>query len=147
MAPIEVHGMGLSAPCRIVYMTCEVLGLEYNMVECDLMNGGNKTPEYLKMNPQHTIPAMKDGDFCLNESRVIATYLVNKHGKDDKLYPKETVTRALVDQRLYFDMGVFYKAMGDIVVSFPLSLFSTCFYLRHFSSAVSCHVWRPSCWR
>ncbi len=119
---IEVHGMALSAPCRIVYMTCEVLGVEYNMVECDLMNGGNKTPEYLKMNPQHTIPTMKDGDFCLNESRVIATYLVNKYGKDDKLYPKETVARALVDQRLYFDMGVFYKAMGDIVVSVKISI-------------------------
>ena len=110
---LEIHGMALSAPCRIAYMTCELLGLEYKMVECDLMNGGNKTPEYLKMNPQHTIPCLKDGDFCLNESRVIATYLINKHGKDDKLYPKDTVTRAMVDQRLYFDMGTFYKAFGE----------------------------------
>ena len=72
------------------------------------------------MNPQHTIPCMKDGDFVLTESRVMATYLVNKYGKDDKLYPKETNVRAIVDSRLYFDMGVFYKAMGDIVVSFTL---------------------------
>ena len=57
------------------------------------------------MNPQHTIPCMKDGDFCLNESRAIATYLITKYGKDDKLYPKDVVTRAIVDQRLYFDMG------------------------------------------
>ena len=115
---IKVHGMGLSAPCRIVYLTCEALGIEYEQVECDLMNGGHKTEEYLKINPQHTIPAMEDGEFCLNESRVIATYLVAKYGKDDKLYPKDINQRAIVDQRLYFDMGVFYKAMGDIVVSF-----------------------------
>ena len=51
------------------------------------------------MNPQHNIPTMKDGDFCINESRVIATYLINKHAKDDKLYPKDTVTRAIVDHR------------------------------------------------
>ena len=57
------------------------------------------------MNPQHTIPCMKDGDFCLNESRAIATYLITKYGKDDKLYPKDVVTRAIVDQRLYFDLG------------------------------------------
>ena len=69
------------------------------------------------MNPQHTIPTMKDGDFCLNESRATAIFLVSKYGKDDKLYPKDVTTRAIIDQRLYFDMGVFYKAFGEIVVS------------------------------
>jgi len=112
---VEIHGMGLSAPCRIVYMTCEALGIEYKMVECNLMKEDHMKPEFLAMNPQHTIPCMKDGDFVLTESRVMATYLVNKYGKDDKLYPKETNVRAIVDSRLYFDMGVFYKAMGDIV--------------------------------
>ena len=115
--PIEIHGMAASAPCRIPYMTCEVLGLDYTMVKCDLRAGDHMKPEYLKMNPQHTVPCMKDGDFCINESRVIATYLVNKYGKDDKLYPKDVVTRAIVDQRLYFDMGVFYKSFGECVVS------------------------------
>ena len=70
---------------------------------------------FFQMNPQHTIPCMKDGDFCLNESRAIATYLITKYGKDDKLYPKDVVTRAIVDQRLYFDMGNFYKSFGDCV--------------------------------
>merc|ERR1712045_1022756 len=50
-----------------------------------------------------------------NESRGIATYLISKYGKNDKLYPKDVATRAIVDSRLYFDMGVFYKAMGNIV--------------------------------
>ena len=118
---VEVYGMGLSSPCRLVHLTCEALGIEYKVVETNIMEGANKTPEYLKMNPQHTIPTMKDGDFCLNESRGIATYLIKKYGKDDKLYPKETNTRAIVDQRLYFDMGVFYKSMGDVVVSFDFS--------------------------
>ncbi len=74
-------------------------------------------PLVFQINPQHNIPAIKDGDFCLNESRAIAAYLVNAHGKDDKLYPKCAKARAIVDQRLYFDMGIFYKAFGDIVVS------------------------------
>ena len=69
------------------------------------------------MNPQHTVPTLKDGDFIMNESRAAATYLIGKYGKDDKLYPKDLKTRAMVDQRLYFDMGTFYKAFGDIVVS------------------------------
>ena len=69
------------------------------------------------MNPQHTIPTLKDGDFCMNESRAAAAYLATKYGKDDKLYPKGAEERAVVDQRMYFDMGFFYKSFGDCVVS------------------------------
>merc|ERR1711879_535601 len=115
MAPIEVYGMSLSAPCRIVNMTAECLGLDYEFKVVDLMAGEHMKPEFLAMNPQHNIPTMKDGDFVMNESRAIAAYLVNKHGADDKLYPKDAETRARVDQRLYFDMGVFYKAFGECV--------------------------------
>jgi len=115
MAPIEVYGMKPSAPCRIVEMTAEVLGLEYVSKVVDLRTGDNMKPEYLAMNPMHNIPTVKDGDFVLNESRAAAAYLINKYAKDDSLYPKDAETRARVDQRLYFDMGIFYKAFGDIV--------------------------------
>nr|AQS22597.1 glutathione S-transferase delta-epsilon 2 [Pseudodiaptomus poplesia] len=113
MAPIEIYGMQLSAPCRIVEMTCEMLGLEYNFNQVDLMAGEHMKPEYLAINPQHNIPAIVDGEFKINESRAIAGYLAHKYGKDDTLYPKDPETRAIVDQRMYFDMGVFYKACGD----------------------------------
>ena len=35
--------------------------------------------------------------------------MANKYGAEGTLYPKDAETRARVDQRLYFDMGVFYK--------------------------------------
>ena len=72
------------------------------------------------MNPQHNVPCLNDNGFILNESRGIATYLVAKYGKDDKLYPKDAKIRAVVDQRLYFDIGTFYRAMHDIVVILKL---------------------------
>ena len=90
-------------------MTAECLGLEYNFKQVDIMAGEHMQPKYLAINPQHTIPTMVDGEVVLNESRAIAAYLVNKYGKNDKLYPKDPVARARVDQRLYFDMGVFYE--------------------------------------
>nr|ALS05261.1 glutathione S-transferase delta-epsilon 2 [Tortanus forcipatus] len=115
MTTIDIYGMDLSAPVRIVQMTAECLGIKYNFKKVDLLAGENMTPEYLKINPMHNIPAVVDGDLNMNESRAVAGYLVNKYGKDDKLYPKDPVTRYYVDHRLYFDMGVLYKAFGDIV--------------------------------
>ena len=117
---IDVHGTALSPPCRLVYMTCEVLGIEYKSIEVDLFKGMTRTPEYLKMNPQHTVPTMVDGKLVLNESRAIATYLgsmASQYGGNAKLYPDNNITRAKIDQKLYFDAGTFYKAFQDNVVS------------------------------
>ena len=129
---IDIHGMNLSGPCRIIYMTAECLGLEYNMIECDLFKGENKTEEYLKLNIQHSIPTLVDGKTILNESRVAAAYLVNKYGKDDKLYPKDPETRAMVDQMLYFDMGVLYKSYGEVMVNIDFYKFEPISHVTFF---------------
>ena len=36
---VEVYGMALSAPCRMVYMTCEALGVDYERINVDLFKG------------------------------------------------------------------------------------------------------------
>uniref|UniRef100_A0A336KHT3 glutathione transferase n=1 Tax=Culicoides sonorensis TaxID=179676 RepID=A0A336KHT3_CULSO len=80
-----------SSPCRAVQMTAKAVGL----------------------NPQHCIPTLVDNGFSLWESRAIQVYLVEKYGKDDSLYPKDVQQRALVNQRLYFDMGTLYQRFAD----------------------------------
>ena len=106
--------MDASAPCRSVIMTAKVLGVELNLKVLNLMIGEHMTPEFLKINPQHNIPTIDDDGFYMNESRAICAYIVNQYGKDDKLYPKDPKTRARVDQRMYFDMGVFYYRFGQL---------------------------------
>merc|ERR1712002_1137303 len=110
----------MSAPCRIVAMTADCLGLEYDYRNINLMTGEQMQPKFLSINPQHSLPTLVDGDLILNESRPIAGYLVNKYGKNDKLYPKDPVIRAKVDQRLFFDMGTFYQALGKLI--YPVAL-------------------------
>lgn len=102
-----------SAPCRSVLLTAKALGIDLNLKLTNLMAGEHMTPEYLKMNPQHTIPTLNDNGFCLWESRAIQVYLVEKYGKTSSLYPTDPQKRAIVNQRLYFDMGTLYQRFAD----------------------------------
>ncbi len=70
------------------------------------------------MNPQHTIPVLKDGDFCLSESKAIAAYIASKFDKSGKMYPEDAVIRSKVDQRIYFHETTFYGRFAEVIVSF-----------------------------
>lgn len=73
-----------------------------------------------QINPQHTAPAIVDNGFALSESRAIIKYLVAKYG-GNKYYPQDIETRALVDQRLDFDIGTVYPKLIDVYVSMKLT--------------------------
>ncbi|CAH0545883.1 unnamed protein product [Brassicogethes aeneus] len=111
--PIDFYYVPGSAPCRSVLLVAKALGVELNLKHTDLMKGEHLTPEFIKLNPQHTVPTIDDNGFCLWESRAILTYLASQYGKDDSLYPKDPKKRALVDQRLYFDIGTLYQRFAD----------------------------------
>ncbi|XP_017041199.1 uncharacterized protein LOC108088066 [Drosophila ficusphila] len=96
--------------CRTVVMVAKALNLELNKKQLRISEGENLKPEFLKLNPQHTIPTLVDNGFAIWESRAIAVYLVEKYGKGDSLFPKDPQKRAVINQRLYFDMGTLHDS-------------------------------------
>ncbi|KAI8420633.1 hypothetical protein MSG28_007877 [Choristoneura fumiferana] len=114
--PIDFYYAPYSPPCWSVLMVAEALDLELNLKIVKTSDGEHLTPEYLKMNPQHTVPTIVDNGFALWESRAIITYLVNKYGKGSPLYPEDPQARALVDQRLYFDISTLYQRYMDYLI-------------------------------
>ncbi|KAK9881162.1 hypothetical protein WA026_014510 [Henosepilachna vigintioctopunctata] len=120
---IDFYYMNVSAPCRAVLLAAKALGIDLNLKH--LSKGEHLSPEFIKMNPQHTVPTLVDNGFVLWESRAIMAYLVSQYGKDDSLYPKDPKQRAVVDQRLYFDMGTLYARYADYY--YPVYLHSGSF--------------------
>lgn len=73
--------------------------------------------DFIRINPQHTVPTLDDDGFILTESRAIALYLVEKYFPDGhSLYPKDMNQRALINQRLQFDCGTLYPRIRTIQV-------------------------------
>lgn len=44
------------------------------------------------------------------------TYLVDQYGPDETLYPRNPEARALVNQRLYFDLGTLFASVYSYYV-------------------------------
>src|SRR5262249_14596027 len=82
-AMIALYGVPMSRAIRPLWML-EELGVPYENVKIDF-TGGSRTPEYLKINPNGHIPALRDGDLTLWESLAINLYLARKY--DRGLWP------------------------------------------------------------
>ncbi|XP_043237762.1 glutathione S-transferase 1-1-like [Amphibalanus amphitrite] len=104
---VEIYGSEGSPACRCVFLVARAIGLDYTLKPTNPMAGETRTEEFLRMNPAHTIPTMADDGLFLGESRAIATYLINKYAPESELYPREPAARAVVEQRLFYDVGLF----------------------------------------
>ncbi|XP_017077508.1 glutathione S-transferase 1-1-like [Drosophila eugracilis] len=115
---IVLYGTDLSPCVRAVRLALKALNLDYEFKEVNLLAGEHLTPEYLKKNPQHTVPTLDDNGTFLWDSHAIVTYLVDKYAKTDELYPKDLVKRAIINQRLFFEASVIYASLVNIVAPF-----------------------------
>lgn len=78
------------------------LGLPFEPVFVDLTKGDQKTPDFLRLNPNGRMPVLQDGDFVLWESNAIIQYLADK--KPGELMATDIQGRALVAQWLAWDI-------------------------------------------
>lgn len=95
MSRLEIYGAPATRTHRVVWMANE-LGLDYRVVPTHYKDGSNKTPEFLAINPNGRVPAIRDGEFCLFESLAINLYLARKHGGETA--PKDLEEEGLAYQ-------------------------------------------------
>jgi GST-like protein len=96
----------------------EELGLPYTVHALSFDKKEQKSPDFLKLNPNGRIPAIVDranGDFAVFESGAILIYLAELSGK---LLPKDPKGRSVVLQWLMFQMGGIGPMQGQANVFF-----------------------------
>ena len=82
----------------------------------DLSKGEHKTDEYLKVNPFGQIPAIKEGEFNLNESISISRYLLQSRGSSSDFYPYEDAQKlAKINALIDHDTMTFRSKISPLV--------------------------------
>jgi len=86
----------------------EEVGIDYEVIPVDILNGQQFDPEFISISPNNRIPAIVDTDgpedkpYAVFESGAILLYLAEKTGK---LWPEDLKSRYDVMQWLMFQMA------------------------------------------
>ncbi len=86
-----------------VHIMLEELGLPYRVIPVNIGKGEQFAEHFLKITPNHRIPAMVDGETVIFESAAIMMYLAEKTGS--ALLPASGAARYTCLQWLMFQMG------------------------------------------
>jgi glutathione S-transferase len=95
---IKVWGRRTSSNVQAVMWSIAELGLPCERYDCGHRYGGLATREFLAMNPNGTIPVIRDGDGePLWESSAVLRYLANRYGRAP-YWPDDLAARTHIDK-------------------------------------------------
>ncbi|MCE8022482.1 glutathione S-transferase family protein [Halomonas sp. MCCC 1A11036] len=97
---MKLYGTPPTRTLRVIWMLNE-LGLEYEQVPVDLMQGEHHQPDFLGLNPAAKVPVLVDGDQIITESAAIQLYLAEK-------YPQAGFIPSAVEERAQMYRWIFF---------------------------------------
>ncbi|KAK0108369.1 hypothetical protein ONS95_003180 [Cadophora gregata] len=108
-------------PCTVnsrkVLAGLDLMGVEYKLNHINYFTGEHKSPDYLKINPNGTVPSASDGPgFNITESNAILQYAADLHGSI--YYPKDLKARADVNRWLLWEASVWFPSCYVYLVEY-----------------------------
>ncbi|MEA5447363.1 glutathione S-transferase [Leptolyngbya sp. CCNP1308] len=79
---IQLYGHDVSGNSYKVRLFLELLGLDYEWVKVDLMQGEHKAADFLALNAFGQVPVLVDGEVTLADAQAILVYLARQYGGD-----------------------------------------------------------------
>jgi glutathione S-transferase len=111
---LKIWGRTTSSNVQKVLWCCAELGIEYDRTDWGGPFGGNRDPEYLKLNPNGLVPTVIDGDLVMWESNTICRYLCATRG-GARLHPHDPARRTQVERWMDWQLSVIGAPMGALL--------------------------------
>ena len=105
---MEIIADPITVNCRKVLAGLKLIGADYTLNKVDYFKGEQKSPDVVAINPNATIPVMRDGDLILWESNSILQYAADKVG-NASAYPTDLNTRADVNRWLLWECSAWFS--------------------------------------
>lgn len=110
---LRILGRRTSQNVQKVLWTATTLGVPFTREDVGGRHGGNRTADYLTLNPNGLVPTVFDGDLVMWESNSISRYLCNKYGPS-AAYPVDPARRVLVERWMDWQLSVMTPALTPL---------------------------------
>ena len=110
---MQIYADPITVNCRKVLAGLDFMNVPFERVHVDYFQGEQKGPAYLALNPNASVPALRDGDFVLWESNAILQYAADKHGRNqgpDSAYPQDLQRRADINRWLLWESSSWFPS-------------------------------------
>jgi glutathione S-transferase len=97
---MKLYGTPPTRALRVIWLLNE-LGLEYEMLPVDVLQGENQKQDFLTLNPAAKIPVLVDGSLVVTESAAIQLYLADKNPQAGFI-PETVEDRAQMYRWIFF---------------------------------------------
>ena len=115
MAKVILHGPDYSTQVRTIRLCLAEKGIDYELEPVDILRGGNRKPEFLKLQPFGQVPVLVHDGFTLYETSAIARY-VDEAFKGPKLQPSDKKDAARMNQLIsIIEMHGYGPIISEIV--------------------------------
>lgn len=101
---MTLHSFHLSGHSHRVRLFLSLLNIDHDIVEVDVKQRAQKSPEHLKLNPFGQVPVLIDDDIVISDSTAILVYLARKYATDSWL-PMRAEAAAAVQRWLSVASG------------------------------------------
>ncbi len=104
---MEILADPITVNSRKVLAGLKLIGADFAFTKVDYFKGEQAGPDFMAINPNAALPALRDGDFVLWESNAILQYAADKVGNTDA-YPTDLKTRADVNRWLLWECSAWF---------------------------------------
>lgn len=114
---MKIFADPITVNCRKVLAGFKLMDIDYTLEKVDYFQAEHKEEPYRSLNPNCSLPALKDGDFVLWESNAMLQYAADKAGKD-AYYPKDLQTRADINRWLMWEGAQWFPSCYKYLVEY-----------------------------
>jgi len=117
---VKIYYYPISQPSRSILLFLKAANIPHIEKVVDMDTDEHNSPEFVAMNPFHSLPVIVDDGFTIVESVASAKHLARTKNVDDHWYPKDPKKRARVDEYLAWQHTGIRAASNKVLMKFLL---------------------------